>query len=192
MTEPNIPEDAALSSRGIVAQNLLIARTALDFTQHQLADKSGISRATIAQLEAGLGDPRLSTLELLAATLHIPAHFLLLDQASFRAVAELLKLGDKVNSAQKSARDVIAPVLQAGGALNRLRAASIGVDVAREAGLLGDAHRVGAAIGAARYASAGTFLGAHLAQLLERFRPVARPAPITLLDDDDFTMGEGI
>jgi transcriptional regulator with XRE-family HTH domain len=187
-----LPHEGAFSPRAIVAQNLLFARSALELTQQELADASGISRATIAQLEAGVGDPRLSTLELLAATLHVPAHFLLLDQAGFRAIAELSQGGPPaINHQHKSGEDVTR-VLRVGGALSRLRAASLGVDAAREAGLTGEAHRVGAAIGAARFASRGVSLGAQWAELLERFNPVPTAHTRALPGDNEFDDGDGI
>jgi transcriptional regulator with XRE-family HTH domain len=182
-----LPREAALSPRGVVAQNLLYARNALDITQQELADTSGVSRATIAQLEAGVGDPRLSTLEALAATLHVPVHFLLLDQASFRALAEL-SAGVPQNRPPSS--DRVMRVLRVGGALSRQRAASLGVDVARDAGLTADVHRVGAAIGAARLADPGIVLGAHWAELLERYKPV--PAPSRFPHEGEFVQGDGI
>jgi transcriptional regulator with XRE-family HTH domain len=190
-SQPAVPREIAFSPAAIVAQNLLIARTALNLTQHQLADASGISRATIAQLEAGIGDPRLSTLELLAASLHIPAHFLLLDQASFRALAEVMSLASSPAAPVSSATDEIARVLHTGGVLSRLRAAALGLDLAHTAGLTEPAHQVGAAIGAARWAEKGTLLGAHLAHFLERFKPAAVRGAGTV-DDSDLGPGEGI
>ena len=190
MTETPVPQETALSPRGVVAQNLHWARSALDMTQQELADESGISRATIAQLEAGVGDPRLSTLELLAATLHVPAHFLLLDQASFRALAELANVTRAANG--KSPGDAVTRVLRVGGALCRQRAAAMGVDAAREAGLTANAHRVGAAIGAARLADRGVVLGAHWAELLERFQPAPLPEAAKFPREGIFSHGDGI
>jgi DNA-binding XRE family transcriptional regulator len=190
VTEMPVPQEFAFSPRGIVAQNLHFARSALDMTQQELADGSGVSRATIAQLEAGVGDPRLSTLELLAAALHVPAHFLLLDQASFRALAELAS-GTSA-SGKGEGGDAVVRVLRVGGALSRQRAASLGVDMAREAGLTTDAHRVGAAIGAARLADRGITLGAHWAELLERFKPAPLPASGKFPREGVFSHGDGI
>jgi transcriptional regulator with XRE-family HTH domain len=187
-----VPHEMAFSPAAIVAQNLLIARTALNLTQHQLADASGISRATIAQLEAGVGDPRLSTLELLAARLHIPAHFLLLDQASFRALAEVMRLANSPNAPAATPTDEIARTLHTGGVLNRLRAAALGLDLAQAAGLTEPAHQVGAAIGAARLAERGSLLGAHLAHWLERFKPKGVHGTAGPFDDSDLGPGEGI
>lgn len=48
---------------------LKTARTALVWTQHTLASKSGVSAVTIARMESGMMSPRLSTLSKLKAAL---------------------------------------------------------------------------------------------------------------------------
>ena len=186
-----VSPDVAMSSRGIVAQNMLIARTALKLTQQEVADASGVSRATIAQLEAGTGDPRLSTLELLAEALNLPVHFLLLDQGAFRALAELVAEGETLRDSVQHHMECLARVLNGRRGQNRFQAATLGVDAAVEAGLTGNAHRVGAGIGAARFAAEGTFLGAHLAYLLERFKPMPTPSARPPERPEHF-QGEGI
>jgi DNA-binding XRE family transcriptional regulator len=65
-----------------LASNLLAARRAARLTQTELARVSRISRATLALLEAGAGDPRLSTLELIAGALHLPLSALLAKMAT--------------------------------------------------------------------------------------------------------------
>lgn len=54
-----------------VTNNLVRLRHATGLTQQELASKAGVSRATIYLIEAGEGDPRLSTLELLAKALGV-------------------------------------------------------------------------------------------------------------------------
>ena len=70
-----------------IATNLLRARSSKKLTSEQLAKASGLSRATISQLESALlaphkgrectADPRLSTLVALASVLEIQPEDLL-------------------------------------------------------------------------------------------------------------------
>ncbi len=48
-------------------------------TQEQLADASGIGRATIARLEAGRSTPHLGTVKALASALHVEPEELVRD-----------------------------------------------------------------------------------------------------------------
>ncbi len=77
------------SAETLVARNLVAARTAAGWTQDALSATSGISRATIAQLETGVSDPRLSTLAALAAGLRLPLALLLFGGVEVRALAGL-------------------------------------------------------------------------------------------------------
>ena len=176
-SDPLVESQPGPSISGIIAQNLLIARTVLDWTQQQLANASGVSRATIAQLEAGLGDPRISTLELLANAMHVTAVFLLLDQGAFRALVEV-KTDDAYLATLSRRRplEALDHAINSGRYHGRMDAARLGVDAAHEAGLTGNAHSVGAGIGSARFASKGTFLGAQFAYLVDRYRsrPISR------------------
>lgn len=56
-----------------VAQNLAHYRQLGGLTQQQLAIAAHISRATVNLIESGQGDPRLSTVELLATALGVDA-----------------------------------------------------------------------------------------------------------------------
>ncbi len=73
----------------LLARNLVAVRTAAGWTQDALSAASGISRATIAQLETGVSDPRLSTLAALATAARLPLAFLLVGEAEVRALAGL-------------------------------------------------------------------------------------------------------
>ena len=61
----------------IIGVNLVLAREAAGLTQHALANQARTSRATIAQIEAGIGDPRLSTISSLANALGVSPHLLI-------------------------------------------------------------------------------------------------------------------
>jgi transcriptional regulator with XRE-family HTH domain len=95
MAEVKIPE--AVRRRELaetsLAKNLVAVRTALGLTQDALSSASGISRATIAQLETGVSDPRLSTLSALANAMGMPTGLLLLSEVEVRSVIDLLGKG---------------------------------------------------------------------------------------------------
>lgn len=52
-----------------IITSLKTARTALSWTQQDLASRSGVSLVTIARMETGMMSPRLSTLSKLKAAL---------------------------------------------------------------------------------------------------------------------------
>lgn len=60
-----------------VAENLIIARRVAGLSQHELAARANLSRATIAKIETGQSDPRLSTIAILAQALGVTAHALI-------------------------------------------------------------------------------------------------------------------
>lgn len=60
-----------------VAENLIIARRVAGLSQHELAQRANLSRATIAKIETGQSDPRLSTITILAQALGVTPHALI-------------------------------------------------------------------------------------------------------------------
>ena len=81
--ESQLPGDAAslaeqlgISARRFklyLAQNVTAARRRAGLTQLQLAQAAELSRATVHLIEAGICDPRLSTITRLAAALNVDA-----------------------------------------------------------------------------------------------------------------------
>ena len=54
-----------------ISANVRRLRRRAGLTQHELAEKAGISRATLARIEAEESDPAASTLRKLAAALEV-------------------------------------------------------------------------------------------------------------------------
>jgi transcriptional regulator with XRE-family HTH domain len=64
-------EPAAGAASQYLARNLKSLREALSLTQQQVADRSGVPRATLAHLESGDGNPTLAVLMRVASALNI-------------------------------------------------------------------------------------------------------------------------
>lgn len=64
---------------GRLSDNLRHARRAAGLSQVELAERAGVGAATIARIEAGGMDPRVSTLEKLARALGVDARTLMPD-----------------------------------------------------------------------------------------------------------------
>lgn len=113
-----------------LARNLVLARIAEGVTQKELASASEVSRATIAQLETGVSDPRVSTVTDLARALGLPTAFLLL---SVEEIAALIRLVDEIRAhpievpPEQAAR--IRELLQTGLLRDRNRAARLGAEL---------------------------------------------------------------
>ena len=130
-------------------------------TQIELAASSGVSRATIAQLEGGDGDPRLSTLLELAVALGISPMMLLMGEVEMEALARLAEQKHQELLEQEQL-DEMRRLLASGLRKHRREAVTIGADAAAAAGL----SAVGAAIGSFLVPGRGTVIGAALGAAL--------------------------
>lgn len=90
--ESNILTEQA---KATLAKNLVIAREGANLTQDGLAQASGLSRSTIAQLEAGEVDARLSTIVALAQALKVQPPLLLFGQKEWEALSTLIVEGER-------------------------------------------------------------------------------------------------
>lgn len=67
--------------RKLVGRNTVRFRKALEMTQEQLADRSGLSQQYISGLERGSRNPTILTLHELSAALHVTPEDLLKSDA---------------------------------------------------------------------------------------------------------------
>lgn len=142
-----------------LAKNLNLARTAGQLTQMELAEAATVSRATIAQLEAGDGDPRLSTIVDLATALGTSPVLLLMGEDEMCAIASV-QLNDNLVSADEV--EQMRRMVASGLKKQRLQAGRLGANAARAAGL----SAVGAAIGSVLMPGIGTAVGAAVGAFL--------------------------
>jgi transcriptional regulator with XRE-family HTH domain len=57
---------------GNLGKNLRAARTNLGLTQEEVAERSGVQAGEVSRIEAGKRDPKVTTLEKLAAAVELP------------------------------------------------------------------------------------------------------------------------
>jgi transcriptional regulator with XRE-family HTH domain len=57
---------------GNLGKNLREARKGLGLTQEQVAERCGVQAGEVSRIEAGKRDPKVSTLERLAAAVELP------------------------------------------------------------------------------------------------------------------------
>jgi transcriptional regulator with XRE-family HTH domain len=143
------------AAKATLAKNLVLARSACELTQGQLAEAAGISRATIAQMESGSTDPRLSTLVDLATAMGTSPVLLLLGEDELRALAKVVGETPKELVSEDEV-DQMRRLISSGLGKQRVQAATLGATAARAAGL----SAVGAAIGTALIPGIGTAIGA--------------------------------
>lgn len=156
------------ATRETLARNLSAARGVLGVSQELLAESAGVSRATIIQLEAAEGDPRLSTLAGIAVALGVSPVVLLLGRDELDAIVNAPS-----SSEAERVRENISPLeletmrrlLRSGIAKNRMKAVAMGASAATAAGFAAGSL-AGAAIGTAILPGVGTAIGAALSAWL--------------------------
>ncbi len=156
------------SVESALAKNLVLARLVEGVTQKELASASDVSRATIAQLETGVSDPRVSTITDLARALGLPAAFLLL---SVEEIEALVALVDEIRAhpiavpPEEAAR--IQDLMETGLLRDRNRAAQIGASIVRENENISPAAAALAAIFSTVSPRTGPAVGAALGRLVD-------------------------
>lgn len=166
--KPSILQTTREAAGAVLAKNLVVARLLAGLTQQDLAGASGVSRATIAQLETGISDPRLSTLVDLAAALHVSPIVLQAGLLEVRALAQLP--GDlTIRPVNVSAADLarMEAFARTGLLIDRGRAARVGAALARAAGESGASATLTSGIFSAYCPGGGTVSGIALGRLLE-------------------------
>jgi transcriptional regulator with XRE-family HTH domain len=164
------------SADSVLAKNLVVARLAAGFTQQELALAADVSRATIAQIETGYSDPRLSTIVDLAEALGIAPILLLTGTPEVLALTALRAQTGGTGLLEVSPHDQarMTHLANTGMLKDRVRAAQVGAAIARAAGKASPAV-VAAAIFSAIHPGPGTTVGALLGELAENAVTTQRP-----------------
>lgn len=166
------------SAKATLAKNLILARTAKEMTQDAVAEASGLSRATIAQIESGDSDPHLSTIIDLARALETSPLLLLLHEQELTALINVAREAQSEllqNRVSNKDVEMMRRLIQTGMMKNRLRAAKIGIGAMQAAGLAAGTTAIGAAIGSSLLPGIGTVIGALLGSLLNVTSTINKP-----------------
>jgi transcriptional regulator with XRE-family HTH domain len=153
-----------------IARNLVLARHALHFTQDALARSSRIARATIAQIEAGSTDFRLSTFVEISRALKISPTILFLRASDITSAPQFLRqVAVERILAQLDAQQIehMNRWRQSGLHKDLLRTADAGIHAAAAAGFRTPCSVVGAGIGSTVLPGLGTAVGALLGAALD-------------------------
>lgn len=154
------------SADAVLAKNLVAARTVAGVTQQELASRADVSRATVAQIETGSSDPRLSTIIHLAEALGVPSLLLLAGVEDVRALTAISSAATVKDAAPLAVGihevERMQRLLRSGMLKDRLRVARLGAAVARATGHTDPAVLIGAAIFSACQPGPGTVAGTAL------------------------------
>lgn len=152
----------------VLAKNLVAARVIRGLTQHELAEAAGVSRATIAQLETGFSDPRLSTVVDIARALGIAPIVLIVGVPEVKAIAEIAHQTE-IQPLNIAATDLerMLDFISSGMLKDRVRAARLGAAIARQGNEVSSSIEVTAGLFSASVPGIGTSAGAELGRLLE-------------------------
>jgi transcriptional regulator with XRE-family HTH domain len=153
--------------KSVLAKNLVVARLAIGLTQQELAAAADVSRATIAQIETGCSDPRLSTISDLATAMGISPLLLLTGTPEVHALTALRGATDAPIQVSPPDQARMAHLANTGMLKDRVRAARIGASIARQAGKKPPSV-VAAAIFSAVHPGPGTAVGALLGDLAQQ------------------------
>lgn len=157
-----------------LGSNILVARKAKELTQQKLAERAGVSRATVAQIESGGVNPRLSTLVDLAFALDVSPMMLVMDKDDLEAIAELStadveKLERELSEAES---DQMNWLVQSGVRKNLVKAALIGSSsIGGAAAMSASAAAIGSAFLPGLGTAIGGALGAFIAKRLDKDVP---------------------
>lgn len=115
-----------------LGESLALARKAEGLTQGELAEEAGLSRATVANIESGGADPKVSTISELAKALEMSPAWLLMSEEDMEVIGEIATSEDVSQYQDKLSDDLVSQIstmIRSGGkkrlemALNSLRAA---------------------------------------------------------------------
>lgn len=179
------PRERRGATLSLVARNLVLARQALGVTQEELAASSGVSRATIAQIETGSADFRLSSLLDIAQALGISPALLFVRAGDIDSLGRFVRQAavDQVLEKLPPAEvDRMEHLRQTGLQRDLFRVVHSAAEAVQTAGFGSAGAAVGAGIGSAEAPGLGTAIGTLLGIALDRGR-----GPADLVDG-----GEGI
>jgi transcriptional regulator with XRE-family HTH domain len=147
-------------------------------TQQKLATRARVSRATIAQIETGCGDPRLSTVAELAKALNVSPALLLLGFSEVQALSAIHEgVASSSVTIQPEKLQRMRDYVESGLLKDRLRAAKLGAAVVRGTSGVSSCAVVTAALCSPIIPGKGTRAGATLGQLMSQSSQRLPPHP---------------